>query len=134
MCSQFANVMQYLANMAERFKTPGSAVRLGMRMRIARKGYGFTLSDVSQRTGVDAGQISKMERGKMATLSRNVQKVCKLLDVPTTMDDPSSRASRMLDNLIAEIPGSESAVVKLIAAIEEVILGGTRSTTSKRLD
>lgn len=115
--------------MAERFKTLDDAARLGARMRLARKSKGFTLNYVAERTGVDAGQLSKLERGQMVLLSKNVQKICNFLRIPTmTGDLPRTGTGRLLDELIAGLPGSEPAVARLVAAIEDLVLSaGARS-------
>ncbi|WP_447940744.1 helix-turn-helix domain-containing protein [Pseudoxanthomonas mexicana] len=110
--------------MAERFKTPEDALRLGARIREARQRAGFTLVFVANQTGVDPGQISKIERGLMATLSQNVQKICTLLHVPLfTGRVPKSGLGARVDALIAGAPSSEAALSKLIGAIEELVSG-----------
>ena len=109
--------------MAERFKTPGDAARLGARMRLARKNKGFTLIYVATHTGVNAGQLSKLERGQMATMSKNVLKICTFLRVPVPTEDlPPTRAGSLVDELVADLPGSEPAIARLVTAIQEMAL------------
>jgi len=109
--------------MAERFKNPGDAQRLGADIRSARKTKGFTLVYVAANTGVNAGQLSKLERGQMATMSKNVLKICTFLRIPaTTRDRPPTRVGSLLDELVAGLPGSEPAIEKLVTAIQEVVL------------
>lgn len=110
--------------MAERFKSPSDAARLGARMRSARKDKGFTLIYVATRTGVNAGQLSKLERGQMATVSKNVRKICTFLCIPATVWnlEPTPVGS-LLDELIADLPRSEPAVARIVTAIQEMILG-----------
>lgn len=99
-------------------------MRLGARIREARQRAGFTLVFVAAQTGVDPGQISKIERGLMATLSKNVQKICRLLRVPVfTGLVPKSGLGARVDALIAGAPSSEAAISKLIGAIEELVSG-----------
>lgn len=82
----------------------------------------MTLIFVSLQTGVDAGQVSKMERGQMATLSPNVQKICIFLGVSAFSEQaPKSELGARIDALIARAPGSEVGVTKLIDAIEELV-------------
>lgn len=84
---------------------------------------GYTLIHVAARTGVDAGQLSKLERGQMATVSTNVQKVCTYLQIPATTGNlPPTRVGSLLDELVANLPGSEPAVAKLVTAIQEMVL------------
>lgn len=121
--------------MAERFKTPGDAIRLGARIRAARKAQELSLVDVSTRTGVDAGQLSKLERGLMVTLSKNVQKVCTFLRVPViTGEFPQTSAGRRLDELIAALPRTESSVTRLVAAIEEIALSAAARSADGKTD
>lgn len=112
--------------MAERFKTPEDAFRLGAQLRAARKKAGLTLVSAGHRAGVDPGQISKMERGLMVTLSPNVLKICTLLQVPAFPGPaPGSGLGSRVDALIAVAPSSETGIAKLIGAIEELVCGRT---------
>ncbi|MBT2748306.1 MULTISPECIES: helix-turn-helix domain-containing protein [unclassified Lysobacter] len=121
--------------MAERFKTPDDATRLGARMRSARKNKGYTLVFVATHTGVDAGQLSKLERGQMATVSENVQKICTYLQIPaTTGNPPPTRAGSLLDELVASLPGSEPAVARLVTAIQEMVLSVAAHCAHKKDD
>jgi transcriptional regulator with XRE-family HTH domain len=121
--------------MAERFKTSDDAARLGAQMRSVRKSKGFTLIHVSKCTGVDAGQLSKLERGQMATASKNVQKVCIFLRIPAATGNlPPTRAGGLLDELVAGLPGSEPAVARLVAAIQEVVLSVAAHSRERQAD
>ncbi|RDY66716.1 XRE family transcriptional regulator [Lysobacter soli] len=112
--------------MAERFKTPEDALRLGARMRAARSEARFSLTYVADQTGVDPGQISKMERGLMVTLSPNVQKICTFLHVPAFPGQVRKIGlGTRIDALIAGAPSSEAGIAKLIGAIEELVWRGS---------
>lgn len=111
--------------MAERFKTFGDALRLGARIRKARMDAGLSLLFVADQTGVDPGQISKIERGMMVTLSPNVQKICTFLRVPVFSGrGPKSGLGARVDALIAVAPNCEEGIAKLIGAIEELVWRG----------
>jgi transcriptional regulator with XRE-family HTH domain len=121
--------------MAERFKTSDDAARLGAQMRSVRKSRGLTLIYVSKCTGVDAGQLSKLERGQMTTVSKNVQNICTFLQIPATTGNlPPTRAGGLLDELVAGLPDSEPAVAKLIAAIQEIVLSVAAHSRERRAD
>jgi len=121
--------------MAERFKTHDDAARLGARMRYVRKNKGFTLVHVAEQTGVDPGQLSKLERGQMATVSRNVQKVCEFLCIPTTTGNSlPTRVGSLLDELVAGLPGSEPAIERLVNAIHELALSVAAHSGNKESD
>lgn len=109
--------------MAERFNTSDDAKRLGRRLRNARKHKGFTLLAVAGKVRVHHGQISRIEQGKMATLGKNVQKLCKFLGVSPAMDSPQPVRSHLgarIDALVTALPSRESAIERLIDALEEL--------------
>lgn len=110
--------------MAERFNTSNDAKRLGQRLRNARKRKGLTLLVVAAKARVHHGQISRIERGQMATLGKNVQKICKVLGVPASLgvsEETRSRLGARIDALVHALPASEPAIVRLIDALEELI-------------
>lgn len=110
--------------MAKHFNTPDDAKRLGQRLREARKNKGFTLVNVADKVHVHHGQISRIERGQMITLGKNVQKICKFLGVPPSIGAPglaSSHLGARIDALVATLPASESAIVRFIDAMEALL-------------
>jgi transcriptional regulator with XRE-family HTH domain len=121
--------------MAERFKTPDDAVQLGARMRAARKALGLTLTSLAKETGVDAGQLSKIERGQMVTASTNVQIACAFLQISVANENvPPTLAGRQLDKLVANLPNSDPAVARLVGAIQEMVLSLAAQPRSKTAD
>lgn len=110
--------------MAQRFNTSSGAADLGFRIREARVSAEMSLVQLAAKSGVDPGQISKIERGKMVTLSRNVQKICTLLGVEVDLlpirEFASSPVAQRIDALIATSCFSERTLSKLVAALEDV--------------
>ena len=110
--------------MAKRFNTSNDAKLLGQRLRDARKGKGITLARVAEEVRVHHGQISKIERGQMATLGNSVQKLCTFLGVTPSIGAPASVHSNLgarIDALVAALPASESAIVRFIDAMETLV-------------
>ncbi|KAF1703082.1 helix-turn-helix domain-containing protein [Pseudoxanthomonas suwonensis] len=112
--------------MADRFNSPEDAALLGARMRVARKRQGFTLKHLAAATKVDAGQLSRFERGRMATLSPNVLRICKFLQInPVVEAGAADRTRALLEHLLAQLPGREAPVERLLSAIQEIVRGGS---------
>lgn len=115
---------KYYAHMAKRFNTTEDAERLGQKLRNARKNKGLKLLDVEKMINVNHGQISRIERGQMVTLGKNVHKLCKFLGVqPQLGTSESTRGSlgARIDALVHALPASEPAIVRLIDALEELV-------------
>jgi hypothetical protein len=71
----------------------------------------------------------------MTMVSKNVQKVCTFLRVSATTGKlPSTRVGGLLDELVADLPGSEPAVVKLVTAIQEMVLSVAGHAGRKKAD
>ena len=119
-----ANMCKYYAHMAERFNTPEDARELGLRLRSARKKKGLTLAKLGKEARVHHGQISRIERGKMATLGKNVHVLCKVLGVSPAAGVPRLATSHLgtrIDALVAALPASEPAMARLIDALEDLV-------------
>lgn len=55
---------------------------LGKNLRETRKQLGLTQEEVSQRSGVQAGEISRIEGGKRDPKVSTLERLAKALDVP----------------------------------------------------
>ena len=110
--------------MTERFNTSDDAKRLGQMLRKARKKKGLTLLGVADKVDVHHGQISRIERGQMIMLGKNVQKICKFLEVVPLIGTSGSAHSHLgarIDALVTALPASESAIVRFIDAMEALV-------------
>ncbi len=65
------------------------AVQIGESIREARKGTGWTLSDVARETGLSEGFLSKIERGHANCSLANLIQICSVLGIG--MDNLFSR-------------------------------------------
>lgn len=107
--------------MARRIQ-PEEAVEIGLRMRHAREAFGWTLTQVASACGGDHTRVSKVERGKFASLNPYVQKLCKHVHIdPEAPDDASPQALHArLDRLIRERPGAAAALRAVFDAFERM--------------
>lgn len=107
--------------MATSYRDPEEAAALGARIQIARKMLGLTLLNLTERTGVSHTQISRIERGMFKGASKNVQKLCKYLNIEgaliSSMDEPQHLARR-LERLASGSPRWRSVVAALVEALE----------------
>jgi transcriptional regulator with XRE-family HTH domain len=55
---------------------------LGKNLWAARKKLGLTQEEVSQRSGVQAGEVSRIERGKRDPQVSTVEKLAAAVEVP----------------------------------------------------
>lgn len=62
------------------------AVALGAQLKAARERLGQTLQAVSHHSGVNYTQLSRFERGDFRTRSKNLQKICKILQISIAAD------------------------------------------------
>lgn len=55
---------------------------LGKNLRAARKRLGLTQEEVAERSGVQAGEVSRIERGKRDPQVSTLEKLAEALEVP----------------------------------------------------
>lgn len=56
---------------------------LGKNLRATRQKLGLTQEELAQRSGVQAGEISRIERGKRDPQISTVEKLARALELPT---------------------------------------------------
>jgi transcriptional regulator with XRE-family HTH domain len=107
--------------MATSYRNPEEAAALGARIQLARKNLGLTLLNLTERTGVSHSQISRIERGMFKGASKNVQILCKFLDISGTLisraEEPQHLALR-LERLASSSPRWRSVVAAFAEALE----------------
>lgn len=88
-------------------------------LRTKRLSLGVTLKEVSVSTGVDIGQLSRIERGLCRYKSKNLTKYCKYLHVP---DDDNNQPFELLlhriEALIRQSAQHEELFAKLVLVME----------------
>jgi transcriptional regulator with XRE-family HTH domain len=88
-------------------------------LRFKRLSSGITLKEVSISTGVDIGQLSRIERGQCRYKSKNLTKYCEYLGV--SHDDATQSADLLLtriDALIRQSPQHAELFSKLALILE----------------
>jgi transcriptional regulator with XRE-family HTH domain len=107
--------------MATSYRDPKEAVALGARIRHARKKLGLTLLNLTTRTGVSHSQISRIERGLFKGTSKNVQILCKSLNIEGTLissaEEPQHLVLR-LERLASSSPRWRNVIVAFADALE----------------
>lgn len=109
--------------MAARFKSKLEAKLTGDRIRAARRSRHLTLKKLAEKTKVHHSQISRMEHGQVETLSKNVQKICKYLQVNldyAAIEPPTPAASirNRIEEFLGKSPANAEVLRTLLDAVE----------------
>jgi transcriptional regulator with XRE-family HTH domain len=85
----------------------GSSVRLGARLRHAREQRQLSLGDVSERTGLSRGFLSRIERDKTSPSVASLVSVCEAISLPLArlFGTPRVAVVRAADRPTAALPG-----------------------------
>lgn len=97
---------------------------LGAEIKRARKNRGLSLKALGVLAGVHYTQISRMERGVGALLSKNVRKVCDFLHVsiPSASGDvPCENLAQKVQDLIQAWPESEKLIRAVVDSLEAAL-------------
>jgi transcriptional regulator with XRE-family HTH domain/mannose-6-phosphate isomerase-like protein (cupin superfamily) len=88
--------------------TSGTSVRLGARLRHAREQRQLSLGDVSERTGLSRGFLSRVERDKTSPSVASLVSVCEAISLPLErlFATPSLTLVRASDRPTATLPGA----------------------------
>ncbi len=88
--------------------TTGTSVRLGARLRHAREQRQLSLGDVSERTGLSRGFLSRVERDKTSPSVASLVSVCEAISLPLErlFATPSLTVVRASDRPTATLPGA----------------------------
>lgn len=100
---------------------------IGAQIKSARKMQGLTLKSLGEMSGVHYSQISRMERGVGVLVSKNLQKICELLNVasgPVNSAPTVEELPQKVQNLIHEWPGSEDLIRKFVDVLEAALANG----------
>lgn len=110
--------------MTTRFNHSEDVKLLGRRIMEARKARGLTLKDLGERVAVHYTQISRIERGQASLMGKNMQKICKFLDIlepSVTSDDVVKELPRKVEALIHRWPESASLLLSVVEAVEAAL-------------
>ncbi len=93
----------------------------------------MTLVGLSRAVSVDHSQISRYERGEMVSASKNLQKICKYLQIEVLEHQPLTMAKswgQQVDELLSQAPFLEPAVCALVAALEGLMTSARNPSES----
>ncbi|PLU89420.1 MULTISPECIES: helix-turn-helix domain-containing protein [Pseudomonas] len=103
---------------------------LGSQIKVARKRRGMSLKMLGEKAGVHYTQISRMERGEGVLLSKNLRKVCEILQVPVPLASGASSSGDLpqkVQDLINAWPQSEQLIRSVVDALETALENGDAS-------
>ncbi|KAB0568597.1 hypothetical protein C9383_09395 [Pseudomonas palleroniana] len=104
---------------------PQTAQWLGNRIREERISRGFTLVELGSECGVHHSQLSRIEQGKSALVSKKIENICTFLQiVPYKQNNETSEPllSRV-ERLIVSSQISARAIESLVTVLEELTYG-----------
>lgn len=110
--------------MTQNFKTL-AIVKLAQVIHTERVNRGMTLQKLGESCGVHHSQLSRIERGKVVRMSKNVEKICKFLQISLDSSPCPSSQELMIrvERLILSSQSSARAIESLVAALEELTEG-----------
>ena len=114
----FANILHI---MSVRINTE-DAKSLGERLRVARQSIYGTLKSAERATGVNHGQISRIERGDFCTVSPNVQLLCNNLQVPLTPPHSTvsvAALSQKMTDIVGQFPSRLRFIDRMLDALKD---------------
>jgi transcriptional regulator with XRE-family HTH domain len=98
--------------------SPSVAKRLGSLLRAARINQGLRLIDAADRCTVDAGQLSRMERGAFKALSANLQKYSTFLHIDTAAIDET--LVERFKSFVGRSPAHREACELILEALDQL--------------
>lgn len=111
--------------MGWKFKSKDEINALATRLRSHRMERQITLQNLGCQAGIDCGQLSRFENGDFKTASKNLQKVCDILQIPFLPQQPrrdaapDSVAARMA-KFAARSPEHYAAAEDILSALERL--------------
>ena len=98
-----------------------SPLAIGLKLRSRRKIRALSIVDVERATGVNRGQISRIERGDFVRVSKNVQIICQMFDVDpvNSVDDRAKAIGERVQELSRASPVVQEAFEAMILAFQQ---------------
>lgn len=107
--------------MAEKFKSKGEIESLASALKERRLKLGLTLKNIEKSQHINCGQISRLEAGKFKTNSKNLQKICKYLQIPRPSSSYQEDAlGARLEHFAARSAQHRAAAEELLSALERL--------------
>lgn len=114
--------------MAQKFNSKNDSALLGQHIRAVRKSRGITLKRLAKAIHVHHSQISRIERGEAATISKNLIIICTFLNVATPPNSRSlpSQLGQRIDAITIAAPSLAPAIERLVEAMEAMIAAANK--------
>lgn len=103
------------------FNCSMDAKQVGCRIALARKKRGITLKELGFAVGVHHSQISRIERGQVRLIGKNMQKICIFLGLEPVRESSAEPAVTFIaraEALLQEWPESEAVLNTLMDVLE----------------
>lgn len=99
-----------------------SVQKLAKRIRERRLEFGLTLVELGSACDIHHSQLSRIERGKVVRVSKNMKTICTFLQInPYTLDkDRDVPLLDRVERVIASSSASARAIESLVTALEEL--------------
>lgn len=101
------------------------AIELGQSIKHHRVQANLTLVEFAEKAGVDAAQISRFENGQFKTSSRNLQVVCRNLQIDVGLA-PARALGARLEVFAGMSERNRQAAEQLVLALESLIQPANR--------
>lgn len=90
-------------------------------VRAYRKLHNWTLRDIENKTGIDSGNLSRLERGEMGPSATSVSELCKVFGISEGMlfSDENPADNRMLE--FRRIPILDSTLIPAYAIDHQIV-------------
>lgn len=102
-----------------------SFLSLANRIHSERLRRGLTLVELGSACGVHHSQLSRIEKGNVTRVSKNIKKICTFLQIELTESTSTPKANLLLrvERLITASNSSARAIESLVTALEELTHG-----------
>lgn len=104
--------------------------QLGRKINTTRKARRISLKALGEATGVHYSQISRIERGEGVFISKNLQKVCEFLSIPTSVVPKGVTADDLMEKvqgLVQAWPQSEQLIWSILEGVQAALERGSVS-------
>lgn len=107
--------------MSNKFKSKDEILNLAAQLKERRVALGMTLKDIESSQKINCGQLSRFEAGDFKTNSKNLQKLCKYLQI---FNQPSvvqkSDLGVRLEHFASRSPQHYAAAEEILSALERL--------------
>lgn len=110
-----------LCKMSVKFKSNVEVFSLAKQIKARRRELGLTIKLVERYIGVDCGQLSRFEAGKFKTYSKNLQILCKYMQIADwSCKSQDNSIGARLESFAARSHQHKLAAEEILSALERL--------------